>query len=469
MTKLNTVLCIGDVILDYYSEGLINRISPEAPIPILKLLKKEKMVLGGSGNVARNICEAGSKCHLISVVGVDDDSEKIVRLCNQEKNLTFDLIQDKKRCTTKKQRFVSGNQQIIRVDREETNKIDVKIEDKIYEKFFKRILKCDVVVISDYNKGVLTKNLTTKIIRLSKKKKKIVIVDPKKDDLGFYKNANIITPNQKELLGIESKEINQRTIDQVSKKLIKKYGFDVVVTTKSSNGISVVRENNKNFCIPSKAKEVFDVSGAGDTVVSFIASGLARGEDFENSVKLANEAAGIVVGKFGTAVVNRLEVEGKKINNKKILAIDDLVFQLKQRNSKKIGFTNGCFDLIHQGHIDYLKKAKEICDFLIVGLNNDNSVRKLKGNSRPILNESERASILSCLEFVDRVVLFSEDTPMKLIKKLKPHFLFKGDDYNLNEVVGKNEIKEWNGEVVLIKCTKNKSTSRIIERIKNGT
>lgn len=469
MTKLNTVLCIGDVILDYYSEGLIDRISPEAPIPILKLLKKEKMVLGGSGNVARNICEAGSKCHLISVVGVDDDSEKIVRLCNQEKNLTFDLIQDKKRCTTKKQRFVSGNQQIIRVDREETNKIDVKIEDKIYEKFFKRILKCDVVVISDYNKGVLTKNLTTKIIRLSKKKKKIVIVDPKKDDLGFYKNANIITPNQKELLGIESKEINQRTIDQVSKKLIKKYGFDVVVTTKSSNGISVVRENNKNFCIPSKAKEVFDVSGAGDTVVSFIASGLARGEDFENSVKLANEAAGIVVGKFGTAVVNRLEVEGKKINNKKILAIDDLVFQLKQRNSKKIGFTNGCFDLIHQGHIDYLKKAKEICDFLIVGLNNDNSVRKLKGNSRPILNESERASILSCLEFVDRVVLFSEDTPMKLIKKLKPHFLFKGDDYNLNEVVGKNEIKEWNGEVVLIKCTKNKSTSRIIERIKNGT
>ena len=469
MTKLNTVLCIGDVILDYYSEGLIDRISPEAPIPILKLLKKEKMVLGGSGNVARNICEAGSKCHLISVVGVDDDSEKIVRLCNQEKNLTFDLIQDKKRCTTKKQRFVSGNQQIIRVDREETNKIDVKIEDKIYEKFFKRILKCDVVVISDYNKGVLTKNLTTKIIRLSKKKNKIVIVDPKKDDLGFYKNANIITPNQKELLGIESKEINQRTIDQVSKKLIKKYGFDVVVTTKSSNGISVVRENNKNFCIPSKAKEVFDVSGAGDTVVSFIASGLARGEDFENSVKLANEAAGIVVGKFGTAVVNRLEVEGKKINNKKILAIDDLVFQLKQRNSKKIGFTNGCFDLIHQGHIDYLKKAKEICDFLIVGLNNDNSVRKLKGNSRPILNESERASILSCLEFVDRVVLFSEDTPMKLIKKLKPHFLFKGDDYNLNEVVGKNEIKEWNGEVVLIKCTKNKSTSRIIERIKNGT
>ena len=469
MTKLNTVLCIGDVILDYYSEGLIDRISPEAPIPILKLLKKEKMVLGGSGNVARNICEAGSKCHLISVVGVDDDSEKIVRLCNQEKNLTFDLIEDKKRCTTKKQRFVSGNQQIIRVDREETSKIDVKIEDKIYEKFVKRILKCDVVVISDYNKGVLTKNLTTKIIRLSKKKNKIVIVDPKKDDLGFYKNANIITPNQKELLGIESKEINQRTIDQVSKKLIKKYGFDVVVTTKSSNGISVVRENNKNFCIPSKAKEVFDVSGAGDTVVSFIASGLARGEDFENSVKLANEAAGIVVGKFGTAVVNRLEVEGKKINNKKILAIDDLVFQLKQRNSNKIGFTNGCFDLIHQGHIDYLKKAKEICDFLIVGLNNDNSVRKLKGNSRPILNESERASILSCLEFVDRVVLFSEDTPMKLIKKLKPHFLFKGDDYNLNEVVGKNEIKEWNGEVVLIKCTKNKSTSRIIERIKNGT
>ena len=469
MTKLNTVLCIGDVILDCYSEGLIDRISPEAPIPILKLLKSEKMVLGGSGNVARNICEAGSKCHLISVVGVDDDSDRIIKLCNQEKNLTFDLIQDNKRCTTKKQRFVSGNQQIIRVDREETNSIDEKIEDKIYKKFVKIIVKCDVVVISDYNKGVLTKTLTTKIIRLSKKKRKIVIVDPKKDDLGFYKNANIITPNQKELLGIESKEINQKTIDKISQKLIKKYGFDIVVTTKSSEGISVVRKNNKNFSIPSKAKEVFDVSGAGDTVVSFIASGLARGEDFENSVKLANEAAGIVVGKFGTAVVKRSEVENKEENNKKILAIDDLIFQLKQRESKKIGFTNGCFDLIHQGHIDYLKKAKKMCDFLIIGLNNDRSVRKLKGDARPILNESERASILSCFEFVDCVILFNEDTPIKLIKKLKPHFLFKGDDYTLNEVVGKNEIKKWNGEVILIKCTKNKSTSRIIERIKNGT
>ena len=172
MTKLNTVLCIGDVILDYYSEGLIERISPEAPIPILKLLKSERMVLGGSGNVARNICEAGSKCHLISVVGVDEDSERIVKLCNQEKNLTFDLIQDDQRCTTKKQRFVSGNQQIIRVDREETTPIDEKIEDSIYKKIVKKILKCDVVVLSDYNKGILTKSLTAKIIRLSKKKKK---------------------------------------------------------------------------------------------------------------------------------------------------------------------------------------------------------------------------------------------------------------------------------------------------------
>ena len=186
-------------------------------------------------------------------------------------------------------------------------------------------------------------------------------------------------------------------------------------------------------------------------------------------MKLANEAAGIVVGKFGTAVVNRLEVESKNVNNKKIVALDDLIFQLKQRESKKIGFTNGCFDLIHQGHIDYLRKAKEMCDFLIIGLNNDNSVRKLKGKTRPILNESERASILSCFEFVDRIVLFNEDTPIKLIKKLRPYFLFKGDDYTFNEVVGKDEIKEWNGKVVLIKCTKNRSTSRIIERIKNGT
>ena len=251
--------------------------------------------------------------------------------------------------------------------------------------------------------------------------------------------------------------------------MIKVYGFKSVITTKGSDGISVIRKDGHNFHIPSKAQEVFDVSGAGDTVVSYIASGIARNEDFVSSVELANEAAGIAVGKFGTAIVARSETRKKEITNYKVHSIENLLAELKNLKSYEIGFTNGCFDLIHQGHIDYLRKAKKQCDFLIVGLNSDNSVKKLKGSSRPIINQFERSSILSSFEFIDRIVIFEESTPINLIKKIKPKFIFKGDDYKKSQVVGNKEITKWEGSVILIKCTKNKSTSKIIERIKNGT
>ena len=469
MKSVGKVLCVGDIILDCYSDGRVERISPEAPIPILKLSKYNKKVLGGSGNVARNICAAETKCHLISVVGDDIESKTIISLCKKEKHLSFDLIVDKGRCTTKKHRFVSGNQQILRVDNEDVNSVNENIERKIIEKFTKNIKNSNVVVISDYQKGLLTKKLIAKLIKICNKKGKVIIVDPKNINLGYYKNSTIITPNQKELLGKNENNVNDQIIEKVSKKLIREHGFESVITTRGSDGISVVRKNGRNFHIPSKAKEVFDVSGAGDTVVSYIASGIARNEDFNESIELANEAAGIAVGKFGTAVVNRTEMTKTKKIDHKVLSIDYLVNELRSLGSHKIGFTNGCFDLIHQGHIDYLKKAKEKCDFLIVGLNSDNSVRKLKGKSRPIINHYERSCILSSFEFIDRIVIFDEITPLNIIKKIKPNFIFKGDDYKINQVIGNNEIKKWSGSVILIKCTKNKSSSKIIERIKNGT
>ena len=469
MKSIAKVLCIGDIILDCYSNGSVDRVSPEAPIPVLKILKENIKVLGGAGNVARNICAADTKCHLISIIGDDLDSRTVVSLCKKEKNLTFDLIIDKERCTTKKHRFVSGNQQILRVDSEDTNYISEKIERKILEKFKKNIKKFKVIVISDYQKGLLTKKLIANVIKISNHYGKVIIVDPKNSDLGFYKYSTIITPNKKELLGNNQHNINDQIIEKVSKKLIKDHGFESVITTRGSEGISVIKKNGKNFHIPSKAKEVFDVSGAGDTVVSYIASGIARNDDFFESIELANKAAGIAVGKFGTAIVRRSEIRDKENLDHKVLSITDLMIELDSLKPRKIGFTNGCFDLIHQGHIDYLKKAREQCDFLIVGLNSDGSVEKLKGPARPIINQYERSYILSSFEFIDRIIMFNEQTPINLIKKIKPNFIFKGDDYKVKEVVGNNEIKKWNGKIILIKCTKNKSSSKIIERIKNGT
>ena len=469
MKSIGKVLCVGDIILDCYSYGRVDRISPEAPIPVLKLSKDNMKVLGGAGNVARNICAAETKCHLISVIGDDMDSKEIISLCKKEKNLSFDLILDKGRCTTKKHRFVSDNQQILRVDNEDISFVNEIIEKKILEKFKRNLSKSNVVVISDYQKGLLKKTLITKLIEICNQNRKVIIVDPKHINLGFYKNSTIITPNQKELFGKNHETVNNQMIEKVSKKLIKDFGFKSIVTTRGSDGISVVRKNGKNFHIPSMAKEVFDVSGAGDTVVSYIASGIARDEDFINLVGLANDAAGIAVGKFGTAVVNRSEIRRKDMLNHKVVLIEELMNELINLKFRRIGFTNGCFDLIHQGHIDYLKKAREKCDFLIVGLNSDDSVKSLKGSSRPIVNQFERSCILSSFEFIDRILIFNEQTPINLIKKITPDIIFKGDDYKINEVVGNKEIKKWNGKVILIKCTKNKSSSKIIERIKNGT
>ena len=465
------IICLGDIILDTYCDGLVERISPEAPIPILKVKSDKKKDLGGSGNVARNITAAGNKCHLISIVGNDSNAKILRQLCKKTEDLTFDLIVDKERCTTNKQRFVSGNQQILRVDSESEEYISNRIENIIFERFLKKLNFVNAVIISDYKKGMLTKSLLKKIIHTCRAKKKIVIVDPKDKDFSIYANANIITPNQKELFEATEPDLNvsDYSVDKLSKKIIKLHGFDTVITTRSSDGISVVNKNTKIFHLPSKAKEVFDVSGAGDTVVSYIASGIVRKLSLIDSVKQANEAAGVAVGRFGTARVFKEEVENRINKHSKICKLNELTEQIKMNKFKRIGFTNGCFDLIHQGHIDYLKKSSEKCDFFILALNSDSSVKKIKGFSRPIICQSERSEILAHYDFIDRIIIFDEKTPLNIIKKIKPQFLFKGDDYKISQVVGAKEIKKWGGKVVLIKCIKGKSTSKIIERIKNGT
>ncbi len=472
------VLCIGDIILDTYSHGDVKRISPEAPIPVLKINNNKYEVLGGSGNVARNICASGGKCHLIAISGKDQESIILKKLLSESKKLTFNLIEDDQRCTTKKIRFVSDNQQILRVDREETKQITHKIESKIYDLFKKQVDHIDVIVISDYSKGMLTDSLLKSIIQTSKRKKKIIIVDPKKKDFTSYKGSTIITPNFKELLEASGyqpkneKKINKNEaseiVSKLSKRIIKNFEFNAVVTTRSSDGISIIDKQNKSLHLPSKAKEVYDVSGAGDTVIAYISSGLARGRSLFNSVEIANDAAGIAVAKFGTTVVNEDDLL-ENDQEKKVCSIKQIQEELKNKINKKIGFTNGCFDLIHQGHIFYLKEARKECDFLILGLNSDNSIKRIKGQDRPILNQKERAEVLKNFNFIDRIIIFNEDTPIKLIRKIKPSLIFKGDDYKKEEVIGFQELKKWGGEVKLIKCIQGQSTSKIIRKIKNVT
>ena len=463
------IICIGDLILDIYGFGGVEKISPEAPIPVLKILN-EKYVLGGAGNVARNICTGGGKCHLISVSGNDNNKKRLEKLIKENKNLSLDLIVDEKRVTTSKKRYVSGHQQVLRVDRENVNYIDQKIENRIIKIFSKIISKFNIVVLSDYNKGLLKPSLVQKIIEISKENKKFLIVDPKRDFFSLYKGADIITPNYKELVDSNKEyfckeKTEEENIKYISKKMIDKYSFDTVITTRSSKGMLIVKKNTRPLSLSSLALEVFDVSGAGDTVVAYLALSLSTGKNLNQSAEIANKAAGISVGKFGTATVSYAELD-KNIN--KIKSINEVKNFLYGADKKKnIGFTNGCFDVLHYGHIEFLKNAKKNCDFLILGLNSDKSVKKIKGNKRPIVNEIDRANVLSNFPFVDMIIFFDDETPLKLIKKIKPNFLFKGKDYNPEEVVGATQLKQWGGELKLIDYIKGYSTTNLIKKIKN--
>lgn len=476
MKNNGKVLCVGDLILDHYVHGNIDRISPEAPIPVLKADDRNYNILGGCGNVARNICSANSKCHLISIVGNDNDGLKIREIIKEIKNLTFNLIIDKNRCTTKKTRYVCENQQILRVDNEIESPISKVLETKIIKLLKNKINDYDVIVLSDYNKGVLTDTLIKKIIKIAQHFKKILIVDPKKKDFSVYAGATFITPNFKELkssintFNINSKNNDDNLVIKLSKQIINKFKFKAVITTRSSDGISVVTDAGSFFHLPSEAKEVFDVSGAGDTVLAYLSTSISKGKSLESSVKISNIAAGLAVGKFGTSVVSIGEVDNiKQIKNIKVVTNQNLSKALKDYDSNKIiGFTNGCFDLLHTGHISYLKSAKQKCDILILGLNSDESIRKLKGKNRPIVELKDRVEILSSFPFIDKIVIFDEVTPIKLIKRIKPNIIFKGKDYKKQDVVGFRESKKWQGRVILIDFIKNKSTTNLIERIKTS-
>ena len=464
MLNKGHVLVFGDIILDRYISGNVDRVSPEAPVPVLKP-SGEEIRLGGAANVALNLSSLGSNTTLIGVTGKDASSTEIIDLL--KKNNIKKALSKSDHPTISKLRILASQQQLIRIDNEEEfSETDWQSSLSHYKKHIS-YKKNKVLIISDYGKGTL-KNIPL-IIREAKKTKKTILVDPKGDDFSKYKSADIITPNLNEFERVVGKINKESEITKKGKDLIKSLRLNSLLITRGSDGMTLLNKRNGKIIredFPTEARDVFDVSGAGDTVIASIAAGLAGGFSLSESIRLANIAAGIVVGKSGTATVNQAELvpylglsESYVTSNEIKVYSQDL-----HERSKKIVFTNGCFDILHAGHVEYLAAAKELGDKLIVAINTDRSVRKLKGSSRPINTLAHRAKVLASLQCVDKVVFFDEETPIKLIKTIKPDVLVKGGDYKIKDIVGYQEVTKSGGSVVTIPLLEGLSTSKIISK-----
>ena len=458
-------LVIGDVMIDEYVNGNVTTVSPEAPVPIVHI-KDVKSTLGGAANVAANIRKLGAKCTLVGVVGEDTDGQ-ILREELQKRGVKWAGICTQSRITTKKTRIIGNLHQLVRLDREMNMEPEEAEQERLLNNVRKEIDSADIIIISDYKKGVCTSNICQTIISLAKKEDKKIIIDPKQTDWTRYSGAFLIKPNLKEFYQTIGNTDND--IVQGAKQLLNKFDISHILITRSQDGMTLVSDNCVDNC-QTEAQEVFDVSGAGDTVVATVATAIAAGMDLSDAIKIANIAAGISVSKLGTYAVGLNEII-TSINHsysKKIMSREEVISfaEMSKKHGKKVVFTNGCFDILHTGHISLLETAKRQGDVLIVGLNTDDSIKRLKGNDRPINNEYDRAKVLSALEAVDGVVLFNEDTPIELVNGIVPNVLVKGADYTIDKVVGSDVVSRNGGEVVLVPLIQEKSTTNIIEKAK---
>ena len=472
------VLCIGDVMMDRFVYGSIERISPEAPIPVL-LVEREKHMLGGAGNVVANIAALGAKATLVAVVGADTVGTEIQKQL-EDTGIQAALEISADRFSTVKSRFVCGTQQVLRVDREKAVSIPAAVEDKIIKRIVELVPQAGAIILSDYKKGLLTDKIVSATIACARQHNKPVIVDPKGNDFSRYRGATVITPNRKELeIAVGMKAGTDDEIRAAALKLVMDCGIETVLATRSRDGMSIITKNEEPVHIPSQVREIYDVSGAGDTVIATFAAGIAAGLSVRNSALLANVAAGIVVGKPGTATARLDEIcaalETMPVMQKisatqrapKWTTVQEATTQAERLRTRglKVGFTNGCFDLLHPGHLSVLRQAKAGCDFLIVAINSDASVRRLKGAERPVQNQAARADILSALDMVDMVIVFEEDTPLALIKEIKPDVLIKGGQYKLEEVVGYDVVMAYGGKILRAEMEEGFSTTDVIARI----
>ena len=469
--KANTnILVIGDLMIDHYLWGSCERISPEAPVAVVDI-NKETTVLGGAGNVINNLRALGANVSVSSVIGDDIIGKELQSMLKDINVDCTNIITQEGRKTSKKSRVIASSQQVIRYDKESKENIEDRSVSKILDNLVDDINKYDAIILSDYGKGVLRTALCQGVIALAKNHDIKVLVDPKGSDFSKYKGAYLLTPNKKEAIlatGIDIQD--EKTLENALLKLKTECDLGISLITLSEDGIATYDGEVKKF--PTVAKEVFDVTGAGDTVIASIAFALSLGKDIEETARFANLAAGVVVGKIGSATVNIDEIEEyeaslhKSTSDAHIKSFEEIknIVTRCSSNGKKIVFTNGCFDILHVGHVKYLQVAKSFGDILIVGLNSDASVSRLKGPTRPVNMAEDRAYILAALEAVDFVVPFGEDTPYELIKMIQPDVLVKGGDYKGKDVVG----TEFASELKLVDFVDGKSTTKTIQKIQGS-
>lgn len=462
----NRVIVIGDIMLDQYNSGVVNRISPESPVPIVKI-QERNFQLGGAANVANNIVSLGGDAAIIGAVGNDYEGKKVVSLL-KEKNIFVDeklIIRNYR--TIKKVRILGNQQQIARMDYNENQKLPDEDLERLLQIFENIFLEYDVAILSDYAKGICTERICQYVIKRCREEGKRILVDPKGSDWKKYKGASLISPNLKEMseylgcpiqnsnIEIENKCYSLQTLNEI----------EYLMITRSEKGITLIDKDNQYFHMESKAKEVYDVSGAGDTVIATLGLFWSKERSIIDAIRLSNDAAGIVVGKKGTATVTEVELEERKrtfeITNK-IVTQEQVMENVRvwKKSEESIAFTNGCYDIFHKGHVYSVYAAAKLAKHLIVGVNSDCSVRKLKGSGRPVNSERDRAYMIAALGCVDNVVIFNETTPELLIKEIRPDVLVKGGDYRAEDVIG----REYAGRVELIQYLDGYSTTRLIQQ-----
>jgi D-beta-D-heptose 7-phosphate kinase / D-beta-D-heptose 1-phosphate adenosyltransferase len=473
------VLVVGDLMLDRFVYGNVQRISPEAPVQVIDANDPEE-IAGGAGNVARNVAALGAKCEVVGIVGRDEAGTRIQQLLSHVKVNTF-LVDGRSRITTVKTRYVANlhSTHLLRADREDASAIAGVLEDELLGVALERISHADVVILSDYQKGVLTPRVISEIIRKARETNKMVVVDPKGSDYTRYLGATALTPNLGELSRALGRHIS-REFDSVSaaaRQLLALTDSQILLVTLGENGLVVVDREGEAASFEASARRVVDVSGAGDTVVASFALALAAGASAQTAAKVSNAAAGIVVAKKSTATVSAAEL-GLTLTTRPQFHFLSKVFpdyatlsaQVSEwrKDENTVGFTNGCFDLLHPGHIQLLCEARSRCDRLVVALNSDASVKRLKGEDRPVQSERARAHVMAALSFVDAVIVFDEDTPLAVLKFVRPDTLIKGSDYQLHQVVGRKFVESYGGRVSLVDLLPDSSTSLIVDKVLQG-
>ncbi|KPJ76020.1 MAG: D-beta-D-heptose 1-phosphate adenosyltransferase [Deltaproteobacteria bacterium SG8_13] len=469
------VLVVGDLMIDEYVWGSVDRISPEAPVQVVAVTD-EDYTLGGAGNVVNNLSALGAAVQTIGVIGTDTNGSLLLKKLKRLKAGTAGVIAENNRPTTVKTRILADHQHVLRIDRETRREIAGDTFTKLSDAALALIPAADVVLVSDYGKGLITAKFLAHVIRCARQNHKPVIVDPKGDDYTRYNGASLVTPNRKEAAMASGVEIvDEATLQTAGKNILKKTDIERVLITLGKDGMVLFERNTKPYKIAAEARLIFDVSGAGDTVVAVLSLSLAAGADYRQAMTLANTAAGLVVGKVGTATASPAELQAAldpstgSISGKFVPmpSIKALARDLK-RAGKKIVMTNGCFDLLHSGHIALLSEAKKRGDVLIVAIDDDASVRRVKGAGRPVLSEGERTRILAALDVVDYVTVFATDRLTELIEHLRPDVLTKGSNYKHETVFGHEIVEKHGGRIVLIPIDESISATGIINKIKKG-